>query len=342
MNLNKVVAHYFSDIENLTIDKFGNGLIHGTYVVSKENKPAFILQQINTEVFKTPDAIASNLEYLSNFLTSHNQDVFFPVAQKTLTGLHYAIEDNTYFRLTPFVLGTHSVDACSTVEEAYEAAFQFGKFSSSFNKFDTTLLKPTIPDFHNLEFRWEQFLDALQFGNKERIAFASAEITLIQQNYSIVETYQKIIQSSDFIQRVTHHDTKINNVLFNESNKGVCVIDLDTVMSGYFISDLGDMYRTYLASASEEITDFDSIQARASFYDAIIEGYLESMKDQMTVVEIKNLAYAGEFMIYMQALRFLTDFLNNDSYYGIRYELNNYNRAKNQLVLLEQYRIVAH
>lgn len=342
MDLNTVVAHYLSDTKKITIDKFGNGLIHGTYVVSKENKPTFILQKINIEVFKSPDAIASNLEHLSNYLLSNDQEVFFPVAQKTLSGLPYAIEDNTYFRLTPFVPGTHSVDACSTVEEAYEAAFQFGKFSSSFNQFDTKLLRPTIPDFHNLAFRWKQFLDALQFGNKERIGLASAEIALIQQNYSIVETYQKIIQSSDFIQRVTHHDTKINNVLFDQSNKGVCVIDLDTVMSGYFISDLGDMYRTYLASASEEVTDFDSIQARAPFYDAIVEGYLESMKDQMTLVEIENLAYAGEFMIYMQALRFLTDFLNNDSYYGIRYELNNYNRAKNQLVLLEQYRIVAH
>ena len=145
------------------------------------------------------------------------------------------------------------------------------------------------------------------------------------------------LQDRAYQLRVTHHDTKINNVLFNEDKKGICPIDLDTVMPGYFISDLGDMFRTYLSPGSEEETDLEKIFARKDFKDAIIEGYLSQMADQLTSKEKELIPYAGEFMIFMQAIRFLSDFLNGDVYYGIRYEMNNFDRTKNQLHLLKSY-----
>ena len=140
-----------------------------------------------------------------------------------------------------------------------------------------------------------------------------------------------------FKQRVTHHDTKINNVLFNRENKSICPIDLDTVMSGFFISDLGDMFRTYLSPGSEEETDLEAVFVRKDFYQAIVEGYMEKMADILTKDEKENLSYAGEFMIFMQAIRFLADFLNDDIYYGIRYEMNNFDRTVNQLHLLRSF-----
>jgi hypothetical protein len=124
-------------------------------------------------------------------------------------------------------------------------------------------------------------------------------------------------------------------VLFDANNKGICVIDLDTVMPGYFISDVGDMLRTYLSPVSEEETDFSKIEVRDSFYSAIVAGYYAEMKDELTEVEKQHFFYAGEFMIYMQALRFLTDYFNDDRYYGSSYEGHNRNRAENQLVLLD-------
>lgn len=135
--------------------------------------------------------------------------------------------------------------------------------------------------------------------------------------------------------RVTHHDTKISNVLFDKKGKGICVIDLDTVMPGYFISDVGDMMRTYLSPVSEEENDLGKITVRDDFYRAIVQGYYNEMKDELTETEKKYFFYAGKFMIYMQAVRFLTDHLNDDVYYGAKYEGHNFMRAANQVRLLE-------
>jgi thiamine kinase-like enzyme len=250
------------------------------------------------------------------------------------------IDEGKYFRLTPYVKDSHSINSCSTADEAYEASFQFGRFTAAFKQFNPDDLKETIPQFHDLSFRWKQFLDSLKFGNQQRIKFAKKEIDQIKDHYNIVEKFNLIKSSHSFLKRVTHHDTKISNVLFNSSSKGICVIDLDTVMDGYFISDVGDMFRTYLSPANEEEQDLKKVVARKDFYNAILEGYLENMRDQMTVKERQNISYAGEFMIYMQALRFITDFINDDVYYGISYEKNNYNRTKNQLKLLQEFQSI--
>lgn len=334
----QIIQQFLGVNQGLGIHPYGDGLIHQTYIVGEQKEePLFILQRVNHHVFKKPDDIASNLDLLHSFLTSSGIADLFPMPLKTTDGKDYVVTEGNYYRLIPFVKDTHTLNECRTPEEAYEAAFQFGHFTASFDTFDANQLKETIPGFHDLSFRWEQFTTALEKGNAERIKFASNEIALAQQHYEIVRKYNSILNSGLFKKRVTHHDTKINNVLFDRESKGVCVIDLDTVMSGYFISDLGDMFRTYLSPANEEATDFSTVVPNPEFYKAILEGYLEQMADHLTVDEKENLDYAGEFMIYMQALRFLTDFLNNDTYYGIRYELNNYNRAINQFTLLEAF-----
>jgi Ser/Thr protein kinase RdoA (MazF antagonist) len=201
-------------------------------------------------------------------------------------------------------------------------------------------LKPTIVGFHDLAFRWRQFRDALENGNPERIKETTSIIAAIKDDHAIVSFYDKILNAGSFKPRVTHHDTKISNVLFNEKEQGICVIDLDTVMPGFFISDLGDMFRTYLSPANEEEKDLRLVEARKDYYQAIIEGYKEKMADQMSEDEIHHLNYAGEFMIYMQALRFFTDYLNNDSYYSISYPDTNLVRTMNQLKLLKSFRSI--
>lgn len=162
-------------------------------------------------------------------------------------------------------------------------------------------------------------------------------INYLQQQEHIVHTYENIKHDTGFRVRVIHHDTKISNVLFNDHNKGLCIIDMDTVMPGYFISDVGDMMRTYLSPANEEEKEVDKIQVRDDFFTAIAQGYIGELKNELTQTEKQHVVYAGEFMIYMQALRFLTDHLNNDVYYGARYEGHNWVRAHNQVVLLQKY-----
>jgi Ser/Thr protein kinase RdoA (MazF antagonist) len=244
-------------------------------------------------------------------------------------------DGNDYYRLFPFVKDSLTYTTLENPELAFEAAKQFGKFTHLLSDFDTTVLKETLPNFHNLTLRYNQFQESLLKGNKDRLTEAAACIEQIESYKYIVDEFEKIKSNSDFKIRVMHHDTKISNVLFDNKNKGLCVIDLDTVMPGYFISDVGDMMRTYLSPVSEEEKDFTKIEIREEYFDAIVAGYLGEMKADMSPAEVDSFVYAGKFMIYMQAVRFLADYLNNDVYYRSKYEGHNFVRAKNQLYLLQ-------
>ena len=178
---------------------------------------------------------------------------------------------------------------------------------------------------------------ALSEGLPDRLQKAGELIGYLQSQHHLVTKYQRIRTEPGFRLRVTHHDTKISNVLFDKAGNGICVIDLDTVMPGYFISDVGDMLRTYLCPVTEEEKDPARIHIRLDYFEAIVQGYLEEMHDVLTPDEKKAFVYAGEFMVYMQALRFITDYLFGDKYYGSKYEGHNYIRALNQITLLQRY-----
>ena len=338
--LHNVLAAFVEPVSNHVIESFGSGLIHHTYVVKKDGKNLYILQQVNHSVFKWPERIAENIEQLSAWLKQTGSNTILPCPIKTIGGEQYCLMNDAYYRLIPFVENTHSINVCEMPDQAYEASKQFANFTASFKDFAVEKLKPTIVGFHDLAFRWRQFRDVLENGNPERIKETTSIIAAIEDDHAIVTFYDKILNAGSFKSRVTHHDTKISNVLFNEKEQGICVIDLDTVMPGFFISDLGDMFRTYLSPANEEEKDLHLVEARKDYYQAIIEGYKEKMADQMSEDEIHHLNYAGEFMIYMQALRFFTDYLNNDSYYSISYPDNNLVRTMNQLKLLKSFRTI--
>ena len=320
------------------IKSFGTGLINHTWKLDVENK-SYILQRVNMDVFKDPNAIAENIHMIGAFLKKHSPDYLFVSPVKTWKGEEMVFSDDEegggYFRLFPFINDSHSKDVLQNPLQAFEAATQFGRFTKLLSGFDVNLLKITIPSFHDLSLRFKQFKKSLENGNKERILQSTSLIEFINQESSIVTEYELIENNPSFKKRVTHHDTKISNVLFNSAEKAICVIDLDTVMSGYFISDVGDMMRTYLPTVSEEESDFTKIEVREDIYHAIVRGYGNEMTTELTHTEKKHFYYAGLFMIYMQALRFLTDHINNDAYYGARYPGHNFVRAGNQVVLLQ-------
>jgi Ser/Thr protein kinase RdoA (MazF antagonist) len=324
--------------EALTIEAFGSGLIHYTWKVSNpDTGKAYILQRINDAVFHHPWNIAFNIKSIQEFLEQHYPDYLFIGPVKTKAG-HDLFYDAAlgYFRLFPFVRGSHSIDIVSEPGQAYEAARQFALFTKLLSGYNVQSLKITLKDFHNMGLRYHQFEDALTNGNKERLDISKEFIAYLKGHRDIADVYEKIKNNPAFRLRVTHHDTKISNVLFDQENKGLCVIDLDTVMPGYFISDIGDMMRTYLSPANEEEADHSKICIREDFFDAIVSGYVSEMNNELTSEEKSHFVYAGKFMIYMQALRFLTDYLNNDRYYGAKYEQHNLDRAKNQIVLLQR------
>lgn len=331
-----VLPAYGLKEETVTMEAFGSGLINSTWKVTAEDRQ-YILQRVNHAVFEKPDSIACNIRLIAGYLKRHHPGYCFvaPLASSNGDEMIY-LQDEGFFRLFPFVAGSHSKDTAETPVQAFEAAVQFGKFTKLLSGLDVSQLKITIPHFHDLELRYQQFLKALEQGNLQRIEQSESLIKTLMQHADIVAEYSNIKSNPAFKLRVTHHDTKISNVLFNAEGKGLCVIDLDTVMPGYFISDVGDMMRTYLSPVSEEESNFSKIIVRDDFYKAIVEGYYSEMKEELTQAEKSYFFYAGKFMIYMQALRFLTDYLNNDAYYGARYEGHNFVRAGNQIVLLEQ------
>jgi len=315
---------------------FGSGLIHHTWRL-KAGGGDYILQEVNDKVFRNPPDIAHNIRIVGNFLTHRLPDAVFPLPILTAQKEEYSRAGGSWFRLVPFVAGTHTVDTCDAPAQAFEAARQFGQFTANLDGLRMDMLRHTIPGFHDLSFRFRQFQEALEQGDPERKAASADGIDFLLRHGHIAERYEQLRHDPAFVQRVTHHDTKISNVLLDEQEKGVCVIDLDTVMPGYFISDLGDMMRTYLSPASEEEKDFDRMSIRQDNYEAIVEGYALPLAGQLTQAEKKSLFYSGEFMIYMQALRFLTDHLNMDRYYGAAYPGHNFVRGMNQVVLLDKY-----
>ena len=334
MILEKVLSFYGIN-SGASILSYGNGLINTTWHVTALSGE-YILQKINSDVFKNPFDIAYNIETIASYIKENNPDYFLVTPIKTLDNKTMVfLPEAGYFRCAPFIVGSRSYEVTTHPDQAFEAAFQFGLFTKSLKDLPVQNLKITIPGFHNLSFRYQHFVDALKHGNTERIKEAEMEIHFLTSQNHIVSTFEKIRSTNSFISRVTHHDTKINNVLFNAQGKSICVIDLDTVMPGYFISDLGDMMRTYLSPVNEEEKDFSKIEIRDEYFKAIIEGYMHSMHDALTPDELNHVVYAGMFLTYMQALRFLTDHLNNDIYYGARYEGQNYVRAQNQVTLLK-------
>lgn len=331
--LKKVLSSYgLSDAA--VIQPHGKGLIHSTWKVN-DSENDYILQRINHNVFKQPGHIAQNIEAIAEWLQNSHPEYFFITPIETENdGSLLHLPGEGYFRLFPFVKDSHSYEITGNPQQAFEAARQFGLFTRILKDFPVENLKITLPDFHNLVYRYHQFEDAIKHGNSTRKQQVKESIDFLCSHDQIVSTYRQIISNAEFKIRVTHHDTKISNVLFDKNGKGICVIDLDTVMPGYFISDVGDMMRTYLSPVSEEETNFDKIEVRDDYFQAIAKGYLQEMGPELTTAEIEHFVYSGSFMIYMQALRFLTDYLNNDRYYGAAYEEHNYNRARNQIILL--------
>jgi len=332
----KVLANYGFEREECSIQEFGSGLINNTCLV-KYKSEVYILQRVNEKVFRNPFLIADNIDKIQDCIQRTDIEYYFAAPSRTLDGKSLLfIDDHGYYRLFPFVPGSHTIDVVETAHQAFEAAKQFGGFTNVLRSIDIDSLNITLPDFHNLTLRYQQFLTALENGNLLRLKECETVIQALKDQEGIVADFEKIKKNPEFKLRVTHHDTKISNVLFDENNNGLCVIDLDTVMQGYFISDVGDMMRTYLSPVSEEEADFSKIVIRDDFYKAIVQGYDIFMHDELSATEKQYFFYSGKFMIYMQALRFITDYLNDDVYYGAKYSGHNFVRGVNQLTLLNR------
>lgn len=322
----------------IAVKQLHQGLINSTYFINTSTGE-YILQTINHHIFKDPLAIDTNINKLGAHLKKYAPNYLFTHLIPTKNGNTLIEWEGRYYRAF-HKIDAYSLSVLDNPRQAEEASRQFGKFTQALSEFDIHELKITLPNFHNLTLRYQQFLEATEGGNTKRIEQAKDEIAYLKSNKKIVDRFELFIAHESTKLRVTHHDTKISNVLFNKENgieKAICVIDLDTLMPGYFISDVGDMCRTYLCKVTEEEQDLNLVQIEKSRWDHLKNGYLSEMQNTLSNFELDHFIFAGQFMIYMQALRFLTDHLNNDIYYGAKYDGQNYVRAINQIELLKKY-----
>ena len=319
---------------NIKVEPFGSGLIHSTWkIITPEQE--FILQKVNTSIFSEPLRIARNTSLITGYLKTRHPGYYIPAMIKTRNNeLLAGNGSDDVFRLYEYVSGSHSIDTVSSPDQAYEASLQFGRFVKNLSACPIEKIDVILPGFHDLLSRHEIFLKAKEKTAADRFAAAKKEIKEASEYSEILNLYEKTTRSGVFRRRVMHNDTKISNVLFDATNKGICVVDLDTVMPGYFMSDAGDMMRTYLSPVNEDVNSLNEIEVREDVFEGLATGYLDAMADELTREELEHFVYAGTMMSYMQALRFLTDYLENDPYYGAAYPNQNLDRARNQLALL--------
>jgi Ser/Thr protein kinase RdoA (MazF antagonist) len=332
------IAQAFGFSASAKASPIGSGHIHQTFLIEDDRK--FVLQRVNKNVFTKPEVIARNNRLAAEYLAAHHPEYLFPTTLRDVKGneLVYAA-DGFPWRVYPLIENTITVDFVTSAAQAFEAAKGFGLLTRNLNGVDCNTFEATLERFHDLQWRYSQFKTALSKAAHSVMQQAESEIKIAKEFQFLVHQYNDLIESGSLKTRITHNDTKINNILFDTlTGKAACVIDLDTLMPGYFIYDLGDLVRTCVSPVSEEEQDVARITFRKEIYDALLDGYLSQMKEYMSQQELQAVPFAGKMMTYIMALRFLADFLRGNTYYTIHYPHQNLVRARNQLQLLELLR----
>jgi len=329
--------------EFLSYSELASGHINDTYLVKTTKDTSYVLQRINHGVFKDVPGLISNKVNVSKHLQKKlahlpKNEIFRKVLSfiEANNGNFYHIDsDGNYWNLMVFIDNSITFETVSNKDVAYEGGKLIGDFLNLTSDFDASKLTEVIPKFHDMSFRFSQFEDALKVASEERLEQAKEYINLVWSLKDEMHIIQNLKESGEIKLRVTHNDTKISNVLFDTNNKGLCVIDTDTVMPGVVHYDFGDAIRTICNSAAEDETDLDKVNFNLDYYNAYTKGFLEEVESALSPTELKYLPLGAKTMIFIMALRFLTDFLNGDIYYKTKYPEHNFDRSKNQFKLIE-------
>lgn len=344
-----IIGNFKFDGDIVEVEENNQGNINTTYMLKSSTGKKYLLQKINIYVFKDPHMVMKNIDLVTTHILKKLEAIKDTKHKtlniiKTIDGQNLCIYTNQdgekeYYRAFFYIDHCISYDTfkeCSDeVSIAYNTGKCFGFFHKLLSDFPTNMLGETIPNFHNTSKRFEDFLASVEndtLGRADEVANDIVYlITKIKECSLICESLEKMIPV-----RVTHNDTKLNNVLFDkETKEGIAVIDLDTVMPGSFLFDIGDGIRSACASAFEDETDLNKVFLNLDLTKSYLKGYLEEMKDSLTKEEISYIGLSIKTLTYELTLRFLTDYLNGDIYFKIKYPTHNKDRYKNQLALLK-------
>ncbi len=345
--LERICRHFALPGDVVNVEKFGGGHINDTYRVScrqGDDIHDVILQRINHAIFTRPDKVMENIvrvtDHIRRKLTAEGVgDIHRRVLRfrTTCDGQAFYLEEaGNYWRVCDFIAGASTWDVPRTREQLYQAARAFGAFGARLADLPQPPLFETIPQFHDGRHRYRQFTEALAADAKNRAAGVRREIEFMLAHAEMMTLPGRLIESGKIPLRITHNDTKINNVMLDDvTGEGLCVIDLDTVMSGLTFYDFGDLVRTTVAGCEEDETDLGKVQADPQRFEAVLEGYLSSTGAFLTPLEREHLAFGGKYLTLIMGSRFLTDYLNGDVYYKIHRPGHNLDRCRVQFQIVD-------
>jgi len=318
---------------------FGAGNIHRTWRIESENGKLFILQKFNNHVFKDPIGLMENTflisKHLSDKIGEKNLKWRFPSFYKTSENeLFYKNVDETYWRLMDYI--DHDSKANENKERYFKAGASYGQFIDLLSDLSPKLIKETIPDFHNLYLRIESLKTLANQTTGHFKSSSEQEIHFLLDQEKRMLQITELSRAGKFPVRLVHMDTKLDNILFDSNANPVAIIDLDTVMPGIVHSDFGDALRSFGNTAGEEESDLSKISFSLEVYKEYTRGFASSLKSLLTPMEIETLHLAPGYFAYMQAIRFLIDYLQGSKYYNIKYPENNLVRTRNQIQLLKE------
>ncbi len=340
LNLSTICAKFGIEAEGKDIKVFGSGHINTTYHINKDN--GYTLQKINTNVFKEIDKVMENIANLTDYMRKQIIEAGGDPDRETLRVIRtidgescYRLDDSTCFRMYTFIDGVVAYDFVENPKQLYYTGKVFGKFQQKLNGFSIDSFHETIKDFHNTPVRYKQLEEAIKNNASGRKDSVKKEIDFAEKYKKYTAVITDAIKAGEIPLRVTHNDTKLNNVLFDkDSGEGVCVIDLDTVMPGSMLYDFGDSLRFGASSGTEDEKDLSKIWFDLEKFEYYAKGFLEEVKDIITEKEKELLPLSALLMTYECGIRFLADYINGDTYFRTHYPEQNLDRAHTQLKLV--------
>ena len=345
-DLQKICDAFSLDGTFTGYEKNNNGHVNSTFTLIFEedgNVKKYILQNINTEAFKKPNELMSNIVAVTSHIRKKNEEMNSPWADRgTLTFLpckdgeyYFVDEQNNCWRVYKFIDDVYTCNSISDEQVFCNAGVAFGAFQNLLSDFDGSTLFETIEKFHNTASRFENLKKAMLENRSGRLDTVKEEIEFALSYEAETHILVDMIAEGKLPLRVTHNDTKLNNILFdNVSNQGICIIDLDTVMPGLSLYDFGDSIRFGANTAAEDEMDVSKVSLNLPLYEAYVKGYLSSAKDALTDLEKELLPFGAKMMTYECGIRFLTDYLNGDIYFHTDYPEHNLVRTRTQFALV--------
>lgn len=346
-DLEEIITQFQVNGVVISVEPYGTGHINQTYLAIMQEDGGgmqnFILQHINAHVFLEPEKVMANIERITTHLKQKIRQMGGDPSRETLTFIpaqngrfFYKTTHGDYWRLEKFIDNAQTYIHAPTLTHYYEAAYAYGRFQTMLSDFPLNQLHETIPYFHHTEKRLLALETAVGQNTAQRVSPADAEINFIRDRAAMAPILTNLQTSGQIPLRVVHNDTKLDNIMFdNHTNKGVCVIDLDTVMPGIALFDFGDAVRAGTNRAAEDEPDTSQVTFDLKIYEQIAHGFLDAARFTLTALEIDYLAFATRLIVYEQAIRFLADYLNGDSYYKTTHPQQNLHRARTQIKLLQ-------